>query len=129
MKIVITRGFIAVIAIISLTIFSVLLGSCSGDDPSLCETNNSGSVEFENSRDNGVIQVFFDQDRISINGSGDLNLQPGEKVSTDLSVGMHNIKVRLVISECVNNRCRVSSTMLSDTDEDIVQCRVKSFVY
>lgn len=112
-------------------ILLILLGiiySC-GEDTLLCEANNTGSVEFENTRNKGVIQVFFDKERISANGSGDLNIQPGERASSDLLVGSHNIKVRVIISECVNSSCQVSSTLLSDTDEEIFQCQTRSYAY
>ncbi len=110
-------------------IIAATLIICCSEDPATCELNNSGTVEFENTRNNGVLQIFFDKSRISVNGSGDLNIPPGEKASSDLPVGEHNIKVRLLISNCSGNRCQVSSSMLSDSDEDIFQCQQRTFAY
>ena len=103
--------------------------SCSKDELD-CIKNNTGTIIVENSRNNGSVQVYFNETgTISVNGSGDLSILPGEKQSIQLPAGQHNVKARLIISSCNGGRCSVSSSGLPEKDVDLNSCQDLNLIY
>jgi hypothetical protein len=102
--------------------------SCS-DDISDCELTNSGTIQVENMRNNGVLQVHFNKGKIPVNGIGDLTVKPGEQANIQLPAGVHNVKTNLVITDCSGNRCSVSTTRLDEKDVDLSACATSNLIY
>lgn len=110
-----------------LPIVVFLLASC--ESKSICEEGNTGSIVVENKRTKGNINVYFNPSRIGSNTPGDLVIKPGEKGSTELPAGVHNVLVRLIISECNGSRCSVSSSTLDEKDIDLSACESLNMAY
>ncbi len=102
--------------------------SCS-EDTSECDLANTGIIYVENSRDKGVLQVHLNKSKISVNGSGDLTVLPGEKANIQLPAGQHNVKTNLIITTCVGARCSVSSTRLEEKDVNLSSCESLNLIY
>ena len=109
-------------------ILSISFSSCQ-EDPPACEMQNTGTFVIENGHPNGSLEVYFNKGKVPINGLGDLSLEPGEKGNMELSVGNHNIKAILVITDCSGDRCMVSSSSQNDSDEELRQCEIRNFVF
>ena len=81
-----------------LSIFFYSLSSCSSTDA--CEDANTGTLVVQNTRTNGVLKLFFNQEPRSGNSAGDLNILPGETASMDQLAGQIAIFALLDLSSC-----------------------------
>jgi hypothetical protein len=103
--------------------------SCAKEIPS-CEETNIGTIIVENSRTKGVVKIYFNEtDRIPINGSGDLNIPPGEKANMSLPAGLHNVKAILSITECTGGRCHTTTSGLPEKNTDLASCEDLNLIY
>ncbi|MEO2052972.1 MAG: hypothetical protein ABGX00_14540 [Allomuricauda sp.] len=105
----------------------LLLGSCSKTDA--CEESNTGALIIQNTRTTGVLKIFFDNEPISGNVPGDLNIQPGETAKSDQLAGQRIIYALLDLSTCVDNRCTVRNEALPERTVDLGACEESNLSY
>lgn len=105
----------------------VMVASC--EKTPTCEIDNTGTFIIENTSPTATLYVFFNEGRPSINGSGDLQVRPGEKGEITLPAGQHNVKAAKRVTNCNNGRCSTNSTGQPEKDVDLFQCEQKNLVY
>ncbi|WP_420322098.1 hypothetical protein [Flagellimonas sp.] len=111
---------------IALLIF-LFTSSCSKTEA--CEDSNTGTLIIENSRSTGVVKIFFNQEPISGNVSGDLNIKPGEKASGDKLAGQIIIYALLDTSTCSGSQCIIRNETLPERTVDLTACQELNLVY
>ncbi len=117
---------------ITLYIFALVLSfstlSCSKEGDS-CLDNNTGTLIFQNSRPNGRLKIFFNQEPRSGNVSGDLNIMPGESASADQLAGQIIIYALLDTSTCGEGGCIIRNAILPTRTIDLDACDEQNLVY
>lgn len=106
---------------------SMMSISCS-EKASECELKNTGTILVTNNRNNGFVEVFFNETNL-IPSNRDLSVGPGETQSIQLPAGQHNVQAYLTISTCSAGRCQVSNSALDEKDVDLSACEEKNLIY
>lgn len=114
------------LSVVAFLIF-LLVSSCSKTEA--CEDSNIGTVIIENSRSIGVLKIFFNQEPISGNVPGDLNIQPGEKANKDELARQIIVYALLDTSTCSGSQCIIRNETLPERTVDLTACQDLNLVY
>lgn len=114
---------------IGICILLILLSIYSCSDSKACEEDNTGTLIIENTKSTGVLKIFFNREPASSNVSGDLNIEPGEKVRKQHLAGQITIFALLDLSYCTNGGCVIQNEELPEKMVNLDPCDEINIVY